>query len=81
MGIAALALWFLYERVFEKVPVRQLLDEYRIVFSDTSKNCLLAAVLVLMLVNWSVEAIKWKMMMAKIEIISFLKSLEAVSPG
>ena len=40
-----------------------------------------AAVLFLMIVNWSVESCKWRYMINKIEKISFIKSLEAVFTG
>lgn len=79
--IASLALWFIYDEVFKKVPVQQLLDDYGNVFSHQAKAGLLVVILVLMILNWSVEAIKWKMMIAKIEHVPLLKSLEAVFSG
>jgi len=81
LSIASLAVWFMYEQVFEKVPLRQLADEYGFIFSHRAKAGWLVVILVLMFLNWSVEAIKWKMMIAKIEQVSFLKSLEAVFSG
>ncbi|HAL65701.1 MAG: hypothetical protein XD81_1245 [Bacteroidetes bacterium 38_7] len=38
-------------------------------------------VLLLMLVNWSIEAIKWKYLISKIEEISFLLALKAIFTG
>jgi uncharacterized membrane protein YbhN (UPF0104 family) len=42
---------------------------------------MLVTVFLLMLVNWSLEAVKWQRMMKKIEIVSFTKSLQAVFSG
>jgi len=39
------------------------------------------AVILLMVVNWSIEAYKWKISISKIQKISFLKSLRAILSG
>ena len=41
----------------------------------------LVTVVVLMLVNWSLEAIKWKYAVEQVQKISFLKSLKAIFSG
>jgi uncharacterized membrane protein YbhN (UPF0104 family) len=41
----------------------------------------LVAVVLLMIVNWSVEAFKWKISVAKIQPISFFKAFKAVLSG
>ncbi len=41
----------------------------------------LAAVVLLMLFNWSAEAVKWKLAVKKIQSVSFLKALKAVVSG
>ena len=41
----------------------------------------LAAVIVLMIVNWSIEAIKWKISVRAIQQVSFLKAFRAVLSG
>ncbi len=41
----------------------------------------LVAVVVLMIVNWSIEAIKWKISVKPIQRVSFLKALRAVLSG
>ena len=41
----------------------------------------LAAVILLMIVNWSFEAIKWKISVKDIQQVSFLKALRAVLSG
>ena len=48
----------------------------------TSSNLIiLLAVCLLMLVNWSLEAAKWKILIVSLEPISFLRSLESVFAG
>ncbi|MCX6291322.1 MAG: lysylphosphatidylglycerol synthase domain-containing protein [Bacteroidetes bacterium] len=79
--IAVLALWFIYRRVFEKENLSDLLLEYKHIFSDGRKGFLLLIVFLFMILNWSVEALKWKWMISKIEHVSFIKSLEAVFSG
>ncbi len=41
----------------------------------------LAGVIMLMVVNWSIEAVKWKISIQKIQQVSFIKSLKAVLSG
>ena len=81
IAIALMAAWFIYRRIIEKENIPDLFYEYRIIFSERSGIILLTVILLLMLINWSVEAVKWKIMIAKIESITFLKSFEAVFSG
>ena len=39
------------------------------------------AVILLMIVNWSIEAVKWKISVSEIQKVSFTKSLRAVLSG
>jgi len=41
----------------------------------------LAAVILLMIINWSLEAIKWKLSIRKIQQVSFGKALKAIFSG
>jgi len=64
--IAAAAAWFIYNEVFAKANVQDLFDEFTAVFRDGWKEIMLAGILILMLINWMVEAVKWKLMIRKI---------------
>ena len=79
--IAAAALWFIYKRIFVKGNIHELLDAYIPLFHETTSQRLIIIVVLLMIANWSLEAWKWKLMIAKIEHISFIRSLEAVFSG
>ncbi len=51
------------------------------VLLKTSNFTFLVICLILMLVNWGIEALKWKTLIAKIEKISFEKSIKSVFTG
>jgi len=48
---------------------------------DTQRVWLLLAVMLLMLVNWSVETIKWKLAVQRVQKIDFVTALKAVMSG
>ena len=48
---------------------------------DPDKRAYLIPVLLLMLLNWSIEAVKWKQLMDPVEHIGFLQSIRAVLSG
>jgi hypothetical protein len=81
ISIAVIACWFIYKQVVEKENLKMLAVAYGNIFITRLKILLLGGIIILMILNWSVEAWKWKMMMSKIEEIPFLKSLEAVFSG
>jgi hypothetical protein len=78
--IAALAIWFIYKRIFEKGSA-ELFSSYKVLFHDSSSLSFILIIVFLMLVNWSLEAWKWKLMIGKIEEVGFFRSLEAVFSG
>ncbi len=79
--IAGLAIWFIYKRIFEKGSVDELFLSYKALFSDSSSSLLIICVILLMFLNWSLEALKWKLMIRKVEEVGFLRALEAVFSG
>jgi len=79
--IAAAAFVFIYKQVISKENFSNILLEYRDVFLNTGNGILMALVSALMLVNWSLEALKWEMMMRKLEVIPFSRALSAVFSG
>ena len=79
--IAAAAFLFIYSQVIRKENFSSILIEYRDMFTVPANSWLMALVTVLMLVNWSLEAFKWKLMMRKLEVIPFPRALSAVFSG
>ena len=79
--IAAAAFMFIYKQVISKENFSNIVLEYREVFLLTGNGWLMTLVTVLMIVNWSLEAVKWKLMMRKLEVIPFSRALSAVFSG
>jgi len=71
--IGAIAVYFIYFRIAEDF----LIDFYKI---ETKKNdlYLLGIVLILMFLNWGIEAIKWRFTIRNIEEISIFKSFKLI---
>lgn len=79
-AIVIVAYGFLYYQVFYKkdIPdVEMLLSNY----SDAWIYSAFFIVFIMMFLNWSIEAIKWKFLIKKEEEISFFTSLKAVFAG
>ncbi len=72
---------FVYKQVFIKTgfPVlfKSVLDDF---YQPGFKNQFFLVVL-LMLLNWSIETYKWKFLISKIEKVSFFNALQAVLTG
>jgi uncharacterized membrane protein YbhN (UPF0104 family) len=69
--------WFIYKEI-KKQP--NLADVFS-AFQSAKGIVYLLGVLVLMFINWSLEAIKWKLLVHAIQPISFFKSFKAVLSG
>ncbi|MCB0508003.1 MAG: flippase-like domain-containing protein [Bacteroidetes bacterium] len=72
-------MWILYKQLFSK-------EEVEIAVAHFWKNfhgnyLLLFSVIILMLLNWSIEAIKWKLLIDKLHPISWLKAVEGILFG
>ncbi|HEX2846638.1 MAG TPA: lysylphosphatidylglycerol synthase domain-containing protein [Chitinophagaceae bacterium] len=48
---------------------------------DSSRIWLLLAVMLLMLVNWSIETVKWKLAVQRVQRVDFITALKAVLSG
>jgi uncharacterized protein (TIRG00374 family) len=79
--IAVLALWFIYKRVFEKENTEEWWQGAGKAIREGNNPWFFALVFLLMLLNWSIEAVKWKLVMRRLESISFFRSLEAIFSG
>jgi len=79
--IAAGALFFIWTKVFQKESIQDVLVQFNLVFQDGYRRFLLLAALLLMPVNWLAEAVKWRMVIQKMEGISLLRSAGAVLTG
>ena len=78
--IAFVALWFIYQEVQVKDQETDLSFGIDFLLATDQLPYLLGLVL-LMLVNWTLEAYKWKTLIQHIEKISMWKSLKAIFSG
>ena len=80
LAIVGLAFWFIYSKVNNQ---KNLLEfKYLINSVDTSAvYWTIAVVMVLMLLNWYFEIVKWKFLIKEIEYLSFWKATKSVFCG
>lgn len=79
LAIVGLAMWFVTTKINS-----QNLREFKLLmqgFEAASMYVLLSVVVLLMLVNWSLEVVKWKYLSNRIEEISWIKAIKSVFCG
>ena len=79
--IVIFAYLFIYKQVFYKKELHSLLHEFEDLFRTGNFFIQLGFIIVLMLINWSLETFKWKYLIQKIERIRFGSSFKAVMSG
>ena len=80
IGIVALALFFLYQQLNLKSGV----DKHSVdnIITKLKGNYIIVFVVIfMMLLNWFLEALKWRFLIAKIEKVSIKRSLRAIFSG
>ncbi len=80
-GIIILTYSFIYHQVIVNHKLREFSDILRKALDQDNAWYFAAMLLVMMLLNWSLESLKWKVLIDKIERISFFRSLKAVFAG
>ncbi len=74
------AYYFIYDAVFKENKLQTLNSFLQERLSSSSIWFLIIAVL-LVFINWSIETKKWRILIVKVEIISFFKAFQAVLAG
>ena len=80
MSILGMAFWF----IFQKLSNNHNLSDFKdllILLRPKSVGLILSSLFLLMLLNWLLEAYKWKYLVQKVEIISVWKAIESVFWG
>jgi hypothetical protein len=72
---------FIYRQVFHLKNPAEVLGSLEATLEQRDSWFLIGVVLFLMFLNWGLESLKWKLLIAKIETVSFLKSYKAVLTG
>jgi len=80
IGIVAFALFFLYQQLTAKSGVEQISFD-AILLKITNNYLIIFLVVIMMLLNWFLEALKWRFLIAKVEKISFKRSVRAIFSG
>lgn len=72
---------FVYKKVFYEKDPQAIFNTFLSLIHDSPLTSLLIAVILMMPLNWGLEAAKWKFLISKIEKIPLIKSFEAVLTG
>ncbi len=72
---------YIYFQVFHGENYKLVLDNFKHLILNGSIIIPLIIVFFLMFINWSVEALKWRYMIAKVEKIIFIRSFKAILAG
>ena len=78
--IVCLAFWFLYQKVFLNDSYLEVKTQFLSILSEGNYFDIII-VFSLMLVNWSIDAIKWQFLVSKMEKVSFWLAIKAVFLG
>ena len=71
LTIVVLTLVFLYDQVFYRKDLQSIVDYFPQVSASRHFYLLLAMVLILIPVNLLLEVVKWKLLISKLEKVSF----------
>lgn len=81
IGIVVFAFGFIYKQIFLKHDVNEIKRIYSEILQQPHFTVILIFSILLMPLNWGLEAMKWKLMISKLEKISLLKSFQAIFSG
>ncbi len=79
--IVALSLGFIYRKLFAEGDFEELSTAFQSFYHQADFFLLLVITLIMMLVNWGIEALKWKKLVARVENIGFLQAVQSVISG
>jgi uncharacterized membrane protein YbhN (UPF0104 family) len=72
---------FIYRQVFVEKKLHDIAVFFNRMVEQRQAWFMISLILFLMLINWGVETIKWRLLIEKIEKISFLRAFKAVLTG
>ena len=80
IGIVAFALFFLYQQLTYKSSIEQF-DLDQILVKLQENYIVVTVVILMMLLNWFLESLKWRFLISKIEKVSIKRSIRAIFSG
>jgi uncharacterized membrane protein YbhN (UPF0104 family) len=72
---------FIYRQVFVERKLQDIAGFFNRMIEERHAWFMMGLIFFLMLINWGVETVKWRLLIAKIERISFLRAFKAVMTG
>ncbi|MFD0795187.1 lysylphosphatidylglycerol synthase domain-containing protein [Mucilaginibacter litoreus] len=81
VSILVLAFWFIYNKVLSKNDSLQQFKQLTSSISNNQVAFTLVAVVLLMIINWFLESLKWQYLSKKLTDISIWQAIEAVFCG
>ena len=78
--IATLSLSYIFYRIYA-LPYGQVNTFFESVLNGNNVIYISSALVLLMIINWGIESLKWKLLIKQAEVVSFLTSYEAVLGG
>ena len=80
IGIVAFALFFLYQQITSKSSAEQFdIDQILLILKENF--LVIGVVVIMMFLNWFLEALKWRFLILKIEKVSIKRSVRAIFSG
>ncbi len=79
LGVLIFLFVILYKQLFLNQSFKDAIQHFKI--STDGNVYLIYSVIILMIINWSIETIKWKFLIDKIHFISWLDALEGILFG
>lgn len=79
--IIAVTYGFIYYQVFYKHRPEEIIHSVESILNNRQVWALMGLVLGLMILNWGLESFKWKLLISKIEKVSFFRAYKAVLTG
>ena len=72
---------FIYQQLFHKRDIKSVYQAFVDSFNSSWFINVIIVTALLMLLNWGIEALKWSLLIRKIEKVSFIRSFKAVLTG
>lgn len=79
--VAVLAFWFIYRQVFLSGDFADFSQDFSDKLTSSSFRLMIALVIILMPVNWGIEAIKWQLLINHLEPVSYFNAFRSVLTG
>lgn len=79
--VALLAFWFIYRQVFLSGDFTDFSQGFSDKLTSPGFRLMIALVLILMPINWGIEAIKWQLLINHVEPVSYFNAFRSVLTG